>query len=227
MLTKFLTVAAGVASVTAGTDVAVVDGIDFNNTKALLANPFVRVAVFGDSDDTSSPSGVTYFTRDGQVGYALYNLNNIDVISGVEGCAEGGLLYHIHDAWDNIEGTSATGGTACGKPNTQNHYDPGVACGAASNNPGCTTNGGCVGGSTAAGDQGYDCSPETFAVDPFVCEVGDLSNKFGKVQVIKNYFAAGHNFEPARPLQYFDALEGKSVVFHCNSGQRAFCAVIQ
>jgi len=235
---KTLVVAAAalVAAVSADAGKPVLDDVDMpdlDNVDALLSNPFYRVAIFdGDSSSNNAssasavPNGIAYFTKSGGVGFSLNGLQDLDTVSGVSGCATGGLLYHIHDNWDNIPGTSATGGTACGKPNTANHYDPTIACGSASNNPACTGNGGCVDGSTAFGTQGYSCSPETFAENQFTCEVGDLSNKFGKAQV-NGGGSSDFNWEPARPLQYFDALKGKSVVFHCNSGARAFCALIQ
>ena len=198
--------------------------LPFDKADELVGCSGVRYAAF--RGDANSPLGFTYFTPSGALGFSIGNLKNLDEISGVDGCAEGGLLYHIHDAWDNINGTSTTGGTNCGKANTQNHYDPGAACGKASNNQYCVNNGGCVPGSSAAGDQGYDCNPETFQENNYVCEVGDLSSKFGKAEV-KYGRTSGFYSEPTTPSTYYDVLKGKSVVFHCNSGARAFCALIQ
>lgn len=195
--------------------------------ESLGGNREFRVARFGSCSDSESPRGYAYFTRSGSVGFRVKNLGDLDAISGVEGCADGGMLYHIHDAWDNIEGTYATGGATCGFINTQNHFDPAIACGPASNNAFCAKDGtGCVTGSSAGGGTTYDCSPANNEANQWVCEVGDLSGKFGK-PLIDDGRLWGRNSELASPSQYFQFLEGKSVVFHCNSGARAFCALIQ
>jgi hypothetical protein len=201
--------------------------LDFTNVDELLGCPFVKVAVFGTTGAADEPKGFTYFTPSGRLGYSIGNLGQLDAISGVTDCAAGGLKYHIHDAWDNIEGDSATGGTTCGRANTQNHYDPGLACGGASNAVQCQSNGGCVSGSSAIGDTGYNCNSDTYSENNFACEVGDLSGKFGTAAVRTGNFIHDNLHEPYSPSNYFDALNGKSIVFHCGSGQRAFCAKLQ
>ena len=97
-----------------------------------------------------------------------------------------------------------------------------TACGPASGNPYCDK----------SNDDPLQCIPVTeytpnFPDDPFSVEVGDWSNKYGKIDVSSTGSGAlvrtnGSFYEVAT----YD-VEGLSVVFHCDDGSRAFCAPFQ
>ena len=65
-------------------------------------------------------------------------------------------------------------------------------------------------------------------MDPFSCEIGDWSSKYGVVDVDSDTYIAsggGESFYEVIP----NDIEGMSVVFHCTTsgGERAFCAVFE
>ena len=97
--------------------------------------------------------------------------------------------------------------------------------GGATNNPFCKSKNSskCVDGSTGAGMTTYSCNPTEYAKNPFACEVGDMSGKFGKLAIdgaSKMGTLAGADLYMS-PLS---ELRGKSIVFHCDGGARVFCA---
>ena len=102
-------------------------------------------------------------------------------------------------------------------------HDP-TACGPASGNPYCDK----------SNDDPLQCIPVTdytpnFPDDPFSVEVGDWSNKYGKMEYV-SYGAGSGSFNLSDASFYEVAtydVEGLSVVFHCNDGSRAFCAPFQ
>ena len=149
--------------------------------------------------------------------------NNYSAIGGPS-CFEDGFSYHIHEKWDYNDSSDKIGGTACGSTYTGGHWDPWLACGPATGNTYCASQGGCVNGSSVLGNQGYNCSSDAFAKNPYACEVGDWSGKYGKATVITAYdivFGAGYS---TYEVNGGDLLNF-SVVFHCSSdGSRAFCA---
>eukprot|EP00808_Paulinella_micropora_P017240 g58030.t1 len=122
------------------------------------------------------------------------------------------LTYHIHEKWNQTGVTAAY--PSCGAAFTSGHYDPTLACGSASGNPRCVD--------TACWNSTlnpYDCTPTTYAADPFACEVGDLSGKLGKLVVTADKTAYSKNLDPYLPPD----LSGLSVVVHKGT-TRLFCA---
>ena len=112
---------------------------------------------------------------------------------------------------------------------TGGHYDPGLACGCKTGNPLCKTL--AVPGSSASqygvnttGDcETYQCNPEVYQENPAVCELGDLSGKYGKLDVDEK--AGTVNETVLRVANIPSSLiKGMSIVVHCNDGTRAFCA---
>ena len=93
--------------------------------------------------------------------------------------------------------------------------DPWHACGPATGDAYCnitTATTSCIPKNTYSPD---------FETDPFSVEVGDWSNKYGKVTLTNNMLSVvGNSFYEVLP----EELDGYSVVFHCNDGSRAFCA---
>jgi hypothetical protein len=145
------------------------------------------------------------------------------------GCTEPGseIAYHIHAHWGYLDWSMAFG-DGCGFDSTENHVDPGKACGAASNNEFCdsTLYPGCDFGT-------YDCTSTSYGNDPFACEVGDLSGKFGKLVVGDDMTASATglmdaylDYESVLGLMGYDDEDQaatSSVVFHCPGAERAFC----
>eukprot|EP00121_Abeoforma_whisleri_P005178 Awhi_evm2s4685 len=134
------------------------------------------------------------------------------------------LNYHIHNGRpdENLVGGGVISECApdAGSPPVGGHYDPTLACGAAT---GETENCGLL---NRNGSQ-YDCTPETYDVDPWSCEVGDLSSKHGSLKFIMqmdgDYLSERKQHDAYGAL--VNQLEGKSVVFHCGS-PRVFCATL-
>jgi len=138
------------------------------------------------------------------------------------------IAWHIHSRWSWLDWSMAFGPYDCDDISTENHVDPGKACGAASNNDFCKYPD-CDFGT-------YDCTSTSYGGDPFACEVGDLSGKFGKLVVGADMTASATglmdaylDFESvkARPFDDSDPdpdlIRSRSIVFHCPGAERAFC----
>lgn len=138
------------------------------------------------------------------VSYDLKMLNQSEVYS-----------YHIHEKWTH-SAVSASG-PECGATYTGGHFDPTAACGPATGQSRCIAKGGCVNKTV------YTCSPSVYASDPYACEVGDLSGKYGKVTPVGtgNATATGTHTDKYMPAS-FDGVD-RSIVFHNSDGDRVFC----
>ena len=128
--------------------------------------------------------------------------NNYSSIGGSL-CFEDGFSYHIHEKWDYNDSNDTIGSTACGSTYTGGHWDPWLACGPATGNTYCVSQGGCVNGSSVLGNQGYNCNNNTF---------GDWSGKYGTTYGSGNSYAAV-GYSPYE-VNGGDLLNF-SVVFHC------------
>merc|ERR1719464_102482 len=109
----------------------------------------------------------------------------------------------------------------CGADVTGGHWDPWNACGGASGNPYCgddQNNSKCI-------PKGGDSYAPDFPAMPFSVEVGDWSSKYGKLEMDDSYMIdrVDSSFYEVTPAD----MEGFSVVFHCNDGSRAFCALFE
>lgn len=128
---------------------------------------------------------------------------------------EGGVLsYHIHEMWGHTDYDAAVGAKFCGGAFTGGHLDPTYACGPASGNDKC-------GDADCNFLTPYNCSEERYMMDPTVCEIGDLSGKYGQLTLDGNGTASVMTTDQYLPLS--SVLEGLSVVFHCPGGTRSFC----
>lgn len=170
-----------------------------------------KIALIGAGIDNPA-KGIVVFSEAGVISTAIANVDSF----GAE-CVSKGLLFHIHDKWDQT-GISAVNGD-CGAAFTSGHYDPTIACSGATANTYCATKGGPVPSSSAnpAANGVYTCNPEAFAENPYTCEIGDLNGKFGQPQVNHGaIFYPKFGFE-GTPLPYYSNLENTqlSVVFHC------------
>ena len=185
------------------------------------SNAQVNVATATFSQENNGIEGtVTVIDGDLSIYLDISNLS-ISLLTDGEDCLQDGIKFHIHERWDYNDSNDRIGSDNCGRTVTGNHWDPWVACGSATDNDACLSDGGCVPGSTVLGDQGYDCSTSTFADNPYACEVGDWNGKYGLAFVEDNIvsFIASSPYEVSA-----SDLKGLSVVFHCNAGARAFCA---
>lgn len=88
-----------------------------------------------------------------------------------------GLLYSINTQWNDTVGTYGLGPEECSADNTGSNWDPTIACSPQSANPFCL----CVTPSSAnlAAGGVYTCDPSQYQANPYTCEVGDLSGKYG------------------------------------------------
>jgi len=133
-------------------------------------------------------------------------------------CVTGGLKYHIHESWDWSEAQGdKIGGTDCGSTYTGGHWDPWHACGSASGFDYCDYSGGTP----------SDCLPTSsysadFSSDPFSAEVGDWNGKYGLLTLDSDNTAT--RTDSSFYEVFGSEVSGKSIVFHCNGGSRAFCA---
>lgn len=148
-------------------------------------------------------------------------------LPGGVNCTEGGLKYHIHERWNRSDFVNALGPTECGAEYTGNHWDPWTACSSSTGNEYCniTQNvDSCVPGSTAwvGSHNGYLCNTSTYADNPYVCEVGDWSGKYGNL-IVSDSKLLQVTSESSWEVDSVE-LTQRSVVFHCNDGTRAFCA---
>ena len=149
--------------------------------------------------------------------------DNYSAIGGPS-CFANGFSYHIHEKWEH-NNTNDRLTSECGADYTGGHWDPWLACGGATGNTLCAVKGGCVNGSSVLGPQGYDCSSDTFEDNPYACEVGDWSGKYGKATVTDDIvYGSGYS-----PYEVTGAdIVNLSVVFHCSSdASRVFCAPFQ
>ena len=112
----------------------------------------------------------------------------------------GGFGYHIHELWEHADMHNRFGPSDCGADNTGGHYNP-------YDTPVCS----------AVGDRDY-----------WSCELGDLSGRFGHlVPVDGKVFAEGTvaaSCADCGARLNPESVAGKSIVFHCLSGERLFCA---
>eukprot|EP00005_Dracoamoeba_jomungandri_P004467 CAMPEP_0174252702 /NCGR_PEP_ID=MMETSP0439-20130205/2069_1 /TAXON_ID=0 /ORGANISM="Stereomyxa ramosa, Strain Chinc5" /LENGTH=227 /DNA_ID=CAMNT_0015333283 /DNA_START=59 /DNA_END=742 /DNA_ORIENTATION=+ len=132
-----------------------------------------------------------------------------------EECLVDGMNFHVHMIWEHDDINSASW-TDCGSTYTGGHWDPTLACGPASGNSLCDEL-----------DVDYNCTSSYYPYNPYKCEVGDWSNKYGRVYVDSDYSISAEIATIHETPS--DLIEGRAIVFHCtdDSGTRAFCALFE
>ena len=126
------------------------------------------------------------------------------------------LTYHVNSYW-KLNAGSAIGPRACGKYLTNDHYDPTRACGPQSGNLACPS-------VQNLPWHVYKCSPRTYKRNPYVCEIGDYSGKFGPLRLENGEVNETFQDWMTAPL---NKLLNRAIVFQCgNTGERAFCGRI-
>jgi len=167
-----------------------------------------------------------YFAMKVQGGFAKYQFKvNMDTLGALCDPSLAGMQYHIHTNMSN----SGTPEFNCGS--TDNHYDPGYACGAKSQYQVYPTgNSYCA---LLGRTTGYTCSADHPNIDVYnaqegSCEKGDLSGKFGTIYpdddnyiqssgVLTDYWPVNADDYMVNHLPY--TLRWSSLVIHC--GQNA------
>jgi len=166
-------------------------------------------------------------------GTAQYSWNiDLSQYTNTIGCNLGaGIKYHIHSYWAN---ETATSSSVCGSAftGTQNHYDPYLACSPSSQSintlcPALNRT------ATSSPPYNYNCSSGLYALGHVaLCEVGDLSGKFGMMKGSGNVFSGSIENDPiAANPRYFQnsdyiSLPWASLVLHCpvTGNPRLVCA---
>lgn len=157
-----------------------------------------------------------------------------------------GLFYSLHDDWNVLKQVKESGrntarGEECSKTLVGPVTDPGLACGDAYPNPLCKqftipASSAVRESAESAGAKLYQCTPEIHAKNPFACQVGDLSGKFGAVKPLPDVpdrtpqiptdrlFIAAVRDQHGLPSC---SLIGKSVLFRCANGTPIWCGKLE
>jgi hypothetical protein len=164
-------------------------------------------------------TGVTgYFETKYSSGQAVYKYE-IDLSKFVTSCdLSQGLSYHFHTYWTDAKFGAST--TTCA--DTGGHYDPFLACGPSSEDKASLCP---LLNRTSTSGYTYGCSPSTYSSGHHsLCEVGDLSGKFGKMMPddpVKPAMFTGTHIDPMPPLianyESGDMISKQwaSLVIHC------------
>ena len=132
-------------------------------------------------------------------------------------------LYHIHTSWTNTSTSSSAGSDYCGAANTGGHYDPNLACGYSSSS--CLA----LNRSSAAM---YECNHDNYDAGLYaLCQIGDLSGKFGTIYGSNSLFTQSSVLYDVQPPYVSNYLQSNklssmwsSIVFHCADNARLVCA---
>ncbi|KAI9922872.1 hypothetical protein PsorP6_001787 [Peronosclerospora sorghi] len=118
--------------------------------------------------------------------------------------------WHIHTKWSSALFSDSY--EQCSKGATGNHYDPLRACGPASeyiSEPECK-----------AKSKSYACSPSNYTANPLACEKGDLSGKFGAINVGTSLLVTEEWKDENYPLPS-ENTDTWSIVIHAVCGKEA------
>ncbi|ETO07858.1 hypothetical protein RFI_29532 [Reticulomyxa filosa] len=198
---------------------------------AKLQNVGVGIAQAKFADATGAQGVVV--VRDGQVGinvdFSQAKANYLGTKVPTT-CFDQGLKAHIHEHWNYESTTDQVGYTACDKSATGGHWDPWAACSTTTSytaicklTPSPSPTSACISVGGTVGNGKYICNTTNYAQDPFACEIGDWSGKYGKYVLGSDSRVSRSDHSPWE----VDATElvGRSIVFHCaDDNTRAFCA---
>ena len=154
-------------------------------------------------------------------GKATWTIDIESINPGI--CPDDDLNWHIHTKRVATDGTDASDDN-CGGGQTSGHWDPGLACGGASEFAKTT----CKGldadyissyGTRCSKDAGVNAAGDV--VGQKGCEYGDLSGKMGQIE--KRTGTQHFEDEYIQPLETY---KYTSIVLHCGSPRKA-CADFQ
>eukprot|EP01134_Creolimax_fragrantissima_P004512 CFRG4512T1 len=136
------------------------------------------------------------------------------------------LKWHIHVGRPiGGQGIGSECGGTVGNPAVGGHYDPTFACGSATDNvEECA-----VLKRNTENNFNYTCNPEIYKINPYACEVGDYSGKFGKLSFMIHIDGKTATAKHTSIDKYGPPLGlvlNRAITFHCDS-PRMFCASIQ
>ena len=178
--------------------------------------------------------GMTINSKTGQASYG-YRINLNGFANTGNNYDISALPWHIHTSWVQTPTTITSGAIAsCAAGNTGGHYDPNLACGPASQqaSTSCTSLGRTP---TSNPSYIYGCNPTSYNQGQYaLCEVGDLSGKFGNAVPVNKVADTGQTpyWDPQAPYSYNYITDGpnglttmwSSIVFHAKGGERLLCA---
>ena len=141
---------------------------------------------------------------------------------------DGTMKFYLHSNWTHSDNNDKLQ-TACGYTYTGYRVDPWFGCSSESSNGYCEDSSidqdsKCVPGGSINWEpnQIYDCTPNTFASNPYTCDFGDWTGKYGTIYFQDN---VTEEFSSSFEINSED-MEGTSIVFACSSDTftPAFCA---
>ncbi|CAH0478830.1 unnamed protein product [Peronospora belbahrii] len=181
----------------------------FNAAHAAGVNGFIRVQYTGEDSSIALITSALDFSAVNQTKLAAFDGNCTDTVTSYK--------WHIHTKWNST--LSSDSFKQCSKAATGNHYDPLKACGPASEyitEPDCK-----------AKSLTYSCNSTIYKTDPFMCEKGDMSGKFGVFDVRVNSTLYLNLIDKHYPVPY-ENTDTWSIVIHAVCGKetpRIACAV--
>ncbi|RLN87458.1 hypothetical protein BBJ28_00017194 [Nothophytophthora sp. Chile5] len=181
----------------------------FDAASAAGVDGSIQVKYASESSSTATITAALDFSSVDQTALATFDGNCTEAVTAYK--------WHIHVNWNSS--LSSDSFKQCSKAATGNHYDPLYACGA---NSEYADSAQCKAKTT-----GYTCSPSNYTADPLVCEKGDLSGKFGSLNLGDNQEVAGEWTDMNYPLPS-ENTDTWSIVLHAVCGSqtpRIACAV--
>jgi hypothetical protein len=179
--------------------------------------------------NTGIQGNITINDREVIVNLDLTNVNYSKFASNT-GCFTNGMKYHIHKNWLYSDVNDRIGAGPCGSTYLGGHWDPWAACSNSTSNAYCLSSkvsGSCIKSSSSFHSNGnYVCNTTVYGLDPYSCEVGDFSGKYGVLRLTNNkVYRKDSSFWEVTASDVI----GKSIVFHCSTAgdPRAFCSVFQ
>lgn len=181
--------------------------------------------------DNSAAEGTTIFKDQGDSVEWTVDMTIFDTDSDLyEACRDGDYInmnWHIHVGKPfGGQGVGAECGATAGSPPVGGHYDPTFACGPATDEvEACDA----TDRSVAEDAFVYPCNPEEYEKNPYACEVGDYSGKFGALRFkIDRHDKSIATIEESDIDVYgpqLKLIEDRAITFHCGA-PRIFCGTL-
>lgn len=211
MTPKFVVVAVYCALATAVSLTAAQPAFVFHFDPATVAGieGSIRFKYDGDDSSVATVSAALDFSHVNQSAVRAFDRTCTEPVTEYK--------WHIHVQWSSRRRSASFG--QCSLRATGNHYDPLFACSPDSEHidlPQCR-----------AKSANYGCNPKNYAMNPRVCEKGDLSGKFGNFLLNDEQRVTGKWVDKHFPLSS-ENRPNWSIVLHAvcgNHATRIGCAV--